>query len=473
MDINELREAVQKNLEERKGKQSELDEARAAMETVTKTVEERDSKKPTKDDEKAHAEAHERAKTAKAELDKLDEARSEIEQRIEDWEETERARTAAEESAKKYGGTETTKVRVGKEEDVYRKDGPHSFFGDMYRYKYDADPLAADRIVRHARQNELESRDVGSGSFAGLVIPQFLVDDFAPVARAGRPLANFIGGQSLPPDGMTFNVPRGNTGTLVNSQTGENAAVAEQDIDNSDVAVAVRTIAGQQDVSRQALDRGRNIDQMVMQDLAAAYAAELDRQIINGTGASGQHLGILSTTDVATVTVTSTDGVTQVRQVADAVQQIHSSRFMPATVVVAHPRRWAFWVQSTDSNGRPIVTPRGNGPQNVFGVGDLTMADGIVGDIYGLPVLVDPNIPTTLSNQSAGGEDGVVVTRASDLILWEDDPLPRRVRFEETLAGQLTVKIVAWDYTAFTAARYPSASVVLTGAGLVGPTFGS
>lgn len=474
MDIEQLREAIKKNLTERQEKQTTLDEARAALKKIADGVEERGDTSPNADEVKAHAEAREKATKAQADIKELDEARSEMEQRVDDWEASEAARQAAEKSAEKYGGTQPLPIRGGKEEQVYRKDSPHSFFGDLYAYRYGADPLAADRIVRHARQTELEARDAATTAFAGLVIPQFLVDDFAPVARAGRPLANFIGGRDLPPDGMTFNVPRGNTGTVVVSQTSENTAVAEQDVDNADVAVAVRTIAGQQDMSRQALDRGRNTDELVMADLAAAYTAELDRQVINGTGANGQHLGILSTTDVATVTVTSTSGVTQIRQVADAVQRVHSERFMPATVVVVHPRRWAFWAQSTDSNGRPLVTPRGNGPQNVFGTGDLTMADGIVGDIYGLPVLTDPNIPTTLSHDSDEGstDDAVIVTRHSDMILWEDDPLPRRVRFEETLAGQLTVKVVAWDYSAFTAARYPSASIVLTGSGLTTPTFG-
>lgn len=473
MDINQLRDEVKKNLEERKTKQSELDDAQSEMEKVTAAVEKRGDTKPNDDEGKAYAAQREKRDKAKDELAKLDEARTEIEQRIEDWEETERARKAAEESAKKYGGTQMTTVKVGEEEPVYRKDGNLSFFGDLFAYRYNADPLAAERIIRHAKQTQLESRDASTGDFAGLVIPQFLVDDFAPVARAGRPLANFIGGRPLPPDGVTFNVPRGNTGTVVVSQTSENTATAEQDIDNSDVAVAVRTIAGQQDVSRQSLDRGRNTDEMVMQDLAAAYAAELDRQIINGTGANGQHLGILSTTDVATVTVTATDGVTQMRQIHDAVQQIHSNRFMPASVIVIHPRRWNYWLQSTDSNGRPLLVPENVGPQNAFGTGDLTTAQGVVSGFSGLPVLLDPNIPTTLSNDSGGNEDAVIVTRSSDLILWEDDPLPRRVRFDETLAGQLTVKIVAWDYSAFTAARYPSASVVLSGSGLTTPTFGS
>src|SRR5690606_40640057 len=125
------------------------------------------------------------------------------------------------------------------------------------------------------------------------------------------------------------------------------------------------------------------------------------------------------------LTVTATEAVTQLKQLADGIQQIHTGRYQAATVIVVHPRRWAYWSQSTDSNGRPLVTPSGHGPFNAFGVGDLSVADGVVGGVFGLPVLTDPNIPTTLSNDSAGNEDAIIVTRHTDLRLYEDDPMPR------------------------------------------------
>ena len=473
MDIEQLREAHKKNLAEREQKQKALDEARAAMKKVTDGAEARGDGALSADEVKAHTEARDKATALVAEIKALDEARAETEQRIDDWEASEAARAAAEESAKRYGGTE--RVERVNEPDLYRKGGEHSFFSDIYRMRYDADPMATERIMRHQRVHDSEARAVGTSAFAGLVVPQYLTEDYAAVAREGRPLADFIGARPLPPEGMTLNVPRGDTGTLVNSQSTQNNNVSEQDVGNTDIVVPVVTIAGQQNMSRQSIDRGRNTDDEVMQDLAEAYAARQDKQVINGTGANGQHLGILGTTNVNTITVVSTDGVTQVRQIAGAISSVHSGRFMPPNVIVVHPRRWAYWSQSTDSQGRPIVTPNANGPQNAFGVGDLVAAKGIVGTLYGLPVLADPNIPTTLSYDvtQSSTTDPIIVTKATDLRLYEDSPVPRRVRFEETLAGQLTVKIVAFDYSAFTAGRYPTATVVLAGSGLTTPVFGA
>ena len=471
MDVKELRDAIQENLATRSDKQKQLDEARTEMRAVTDGAEKRGDGNLTADEVAKHTAARDKATGLQEELRKLDEARTEIEQRVDDWEASESARAAAEESAKKYGGT--SPVSRVNEPDMYRREGQYSFFADMYRMRYDADPMATERIMNHQRHADQEARAVTTSAFAGLVVPQYLVDDFAPVARQGRPLADFIGSRPLPPDGMTLNVPRGDTGVVVTGQS-QNINVAEQDIANTDIVVPVITIAGQQNMSRQSIDRGRNTDDEVMGDLAEAYAAEQDRQIINGSGGLTQYMGILGTTNVTTITVTATSGITQVRQVAGGVSRVHSNRYLPANVIVVHPRRWAYWSQSTDSNGRPIVTPNAHGPQNAFGVGDLSTAKGIVGDIYGIPVLTDPNIPTTLSYDvtQSSTTDPIIVTKATDLRLFEDDPMPRRVRFEETLAGQLTVKVVAFDYSAFTAGRYPTGTVVLAGSGLTTPVFG-
>jgi len=477
VDIEQLREAIKKNLTERATKQADLDKARDDLKAVADGAEQRGEGNLNADEVKAHGEARARATNTQAELKALDEARSEMEQRVDDIEASEAARKAAEESAKRYGGTENTHIRMGAEEPVYRKDQrSQSFFGDLYAWRFHADIDAGDRLRRHQQMTATEARAVttgGLGADGGLVIPQFLVEDFAAVARAGRPFANFVGSRPLPPEGMTLNVPRGNTGTIVGSQATQNTAATSQDYGVVDIQVPVVTIAGQQDMSRQSIDRGRNSDNEIMEDLASAYGTEQDRQVLDGSGSNGQHTGVLTTNDISTVTVSSTTASVQIRQVADAIQRVHSTRFMSPTIIVAHPRRWASWVGSEDGNGRPLVTP-GSVAQNTFGTGDLVAPDGVVGQLFGVPVLLDANVPTSVSTGTAAGQtqtDVVIVTRASDYRLFEDSPVPNRVRFEETLAGQLTVKIVAWDYSGFTAGRYTTGTRILSGVGFTAPGF--
>ena len=58
----------------------------------------------------------------------------------------------------------------------------------------------------------------------------------------------------------------------------------------------------------------------------------------------------------------------------------------------------------------------------------------------GLPIVTDPNLPTTLGSESpTGTEDPILITRLSDWILWESGI--RTCAFAETPSGQLTVRL--------------------------------
>jgi hypothetical protein len=93
--------------------------------------------------------------------------------------------------------------------------------------------------------------------------------------------------------------------------------------------------------------------------------------------------------------------------------------------------------------------------------------------LQGLPVVTDANI--TITNGVGTNEDIIIVARAGvagDLILWEDgDGVPQQLKFEETIAGSLTIKLVAYGYVGFTAGRYPTSVSVISGTGLGTPTF--
>ena len=465
MDMREtLREKIAHELEQR-------GEAQAAMDELLDGVATREADDLTTEEDDLFGQHAQRIRDIDTNLASLQE-------RMDQLDDLERSRSEAERVAERFGGTKATQVRVNRDEPIYRQGGQHSFFTDAWRAQH-GDPDAKERQIRNAQQvledraaDGLEFRDASTTSFAGMVVPQYLTDRFAELARAGRPFLNAVQGVALPADGMTLSIPMVTTqGTLVRQQTSQNSAVDEQDIIATDLSVPVVTIAGQQDVSRQALDRGTNVDQIVMSDLARAYMANHDLQAIQGTGASGTHYGVLSTTGIGLVTVTSTAAATQLRAIADAVQQVHSEVFLAPNLIVMHPRRWAYLCAATDTTNRPLIT--NYGIQNAFGAGDLSADEGVVGTLYGLPVLTDPNVPTTVSTTTTQGstEDRVIVCR-SDLILnFEESETPNRVRFEETIAGSLTVKIVAWGYSAFTAGRYPAASHVLVGSGLTTPTF--
>ena len=170
-------------------------------------------------------------------------------------------------------------VHVGNEPTTYNPGSEHSFFVDAYRSRYMGDQVCSQRLERHgievSRNEGIDvSRDTGTSAFGALVVPQYLTELYAPLARAGRPFANICMSLPLPDEGMSLAIPRGTTGTAAAAQATENSAVQETDFDETTLTVNVRTYAGQQDVSRQSLERGRGIDQILYADLAADYATK-------------------------------------------------------------------------------------------------------------------------------------------------------------------------------------------------------
>jgi len=346
-----------------------------------------------------------------------------------------------------------------------------SFVKDAFTAKFSNDYAAQERLARHTREEEVERRSVGTGNFAGLVIPQYLVDLAAPLARAGRPTADFATNKmALPAAGMTLNISRMTTGTSTAVQAAENDAISNTNADDTLLTVNVRTIAGQQDISKQAIERGTGIDTFIIQDLIRGWHTTLDSQILNGTGASGQILGLNDTPGVNAVTYTDASPTVAALypKLADAYQQIQTGAFMNPTHWVMHPRRLAFLLAAVDLAGRPLVVPTLNGPMNAYATGVGQAYYGNSGySMMGLPIIADANVRTDFD----GDQDRIYCVTAPEFHLWEQAGSPFALNFDATGAGSLTIKSVVYGYAAATAGRYPAAFSYVAGTGLAAPTF--
>jgi HK97 family phage major capsid protein len=359
---------------------------------------------------------------------------------------------------------------VTREERTYEERGTHSFFSDLFHAQIMRDPVALDRITGHQREmitDGVISRDAGVAAAANLVVPQYLTELAAQYLRAGRPFADVCTSLSLPADGMSLNIHRTTTGVTAAIQASEHASVSETDFADTTLAVNIRTIAGQIDMSRQLVDRGSGIEQLVMQDLAGAYNETLDSQIINGAGTSGTHLGVLSTSGIGDRDITdSTPTPGEVwKQIILGLADVAADRKAPANVIVMHPRRWGSLYSGVDTTGRPLFGYNPQTARNPFGVGSAAEVTS-PGEIGGVPVLLDANVPINLG--AGTDEDRIIIARREDLLLWEDANAPMMVRFEEgqaaaNNAASLSVKLVAYGYSGFAAGRYPQGVVVIQG----------
>jgi HK97 family phage major capsid protein len=374
----------------------------------------------------------------------------------------------------------STVARVKSEARTYSAEAEKrqgtSFYRDLFASFTYRDPEAGARLERHAREARLheaaglEYRDVGTSAFAGLTVPQYLTDMAAPIARAMAPTVAITNRHPLPNDGMTVNISRITTGTGVAVQSTDNEGVQETNADDTLLTVNVRTYAGMQDVSRQALERSTGVDDILTQDLVRAYWTTLDDAILNGAGTLGTHTGIRSTGSIVSVTYADTSATVAelYPKLADLIQQIQSGVYMGVTHFIMHPRRW-WWLASSVGTSFPFLNV-----QNV----DSTVQAGNIGstdymaqnrNILGIPVIVDGNIPTTLGGST--NEDVILGVTAPELHLWHDPSAPLLIRAEQPLANQLAVRFVVYGYSAFTAGRYPGAHGTITSTGLTTPSF--
>jgi HK97 family phage major capsid protein len=360
---------------------------------------------------------------------------------------------------------------VTREELTYSERSNNDFLTDALKAQFKTDGDASARIARHQQEMAIEKRAVGTSNFAGLVVPQYLVDLYAPLARAGRPFADAARKHQLPTQGMSVVISKINTGTTTAYQTSQNTAAVSQDIEDTTLTVNVNTIAGQQSVSKQALLRGYNIEGIVLGDLIRDYHTKLDNSLLNGTGSNGQPLGLVNMTTGVLVTYTATTGTVAglYPKIADAIQQIQSNIYVNPNAVIMHPRRLGFLLAGVDSSNRPLIVPQAYNPMNAMGTGNGTPTYGNSGySILGLPIIVDANIAT---NKGAGtNQDTIFVVDLNETHLWEEAAAPTYVTFEEP-NGKVAINIVLFGMSAFTAERYSKAVAQINGTGLATPSF--
>lgn len=434
---------------------------------IAKALDDRDAAAEAVEAILSHAETEGRAElsedevtrfdAARAELRKIDERLDELTAREADLVDLEGRKAVADEARKALG---VPTVKVGREERTYRPDSQHDFLQDAYRATMLRDSGASERVER-ARAEALAEYRSTTGNFGGLVVPQYLTDLYAPNLESGRPFLSNVTSVPLPEAGMTLTIPRGNGSTTVAAQETQNTAVSNTTILESDLTVPVRTFAGQQVVSKQSIDRGTGIGAIILADLFNEYATKVNVSAIGGSGSNGTHWGILTTTSVSTVGWASNTAGTLLTAIHKAVGVVNENRFAAADLIVMHPRRWAYLCAASDTSARPFVQVDGPG-FNAHGNG-VEAGYGVVGSLVGIPVVTDAGIPTNLG--ASTDEDRIIVTRRQDVLFMEDASAPVGLTFEEVKGDQLSVQMVVYGYSAFTAGRFPKATAIIEGTG--------
>lgn len=165
---------------------------------------------------------------------------------------------------------------------------------------------------------------------------------------------------------------------------------------------------GGETASRSSLEIAADIERLTEDlHLAADYAKQLDSQLLRQ--ATNGVLN-LSGTNAITYTDTTPTVPELYPKLADAIQQVAVNRFARqrrsvCTRVGGHGP----W-RTRDSQTRPLVVPEDGGAMNAIAVFDRATAEGAVGQMQGLPVFLDANIPTNAGTNT--NEDKIIVGRS-------------------------------------------------------------
>ena len=365
---------------------------------------------------------------------------------------------------------------------IYNPESRDSYFYDLYK-SGTGDSSARERLDRHALQfrdsarssdvPELRSTSTTAGAGGEFAPPVWLIDKYIAAVRPARATADAVTKLQLPPGQDLINIPKIQTGTQVALQNLNNTGVNILDITTNAVAAPVLTVAGGMIFSLQLFEQSPlagGIDKIILSDLLADYARQIGTLVINGTGLAGQPTGLLT---AAGNTITYTDATPAFMgpgklyaQIGKAIQTIQTTRYLAPTVIVMHPRRWAWCAVQVDSAGRAVILPNDNGPLNASAVQMSGNAEGYVGKMFGLPVIVDPNIP--INTGTGANQDPIIVMKADDTWLYEGN-LNAQV-FAETFSNNLSLFARVYAYFAL-ANRLGQSIAVINGTGLVAPTF--
>ncbi|MEV8546239.1 hypothetical protein [Streptomyces sp. NPDC051572] len=364
-------------------------------------------------------------------------------------------------------------ARVGQEERTYRpdedrrgssfeRDVASAFLGDYEAQGRLARHMSEERVERGA---QIQERAAGTGAFAGLVVPQYLTDLYAPAAAARRPFADAIRPHDLPAQGMTVNLSRITTATSTALQASENSAVSETDIDDTLMTINVQTNAGQQTLSRQAIERGAGVEPVVLDDLFRRYSSTLDATLLNQ--ATNGLTNVATTVAYTDASPTVVELYPKTLEALSGVEAALLDQASGENIAVMHSRRW-YWLQNALSATWPLISQPGIAAQMAGTNLGTTYGSGVRGALpNGTPVIVDNNIGTTLG---AGTEDEIYLVDRNECHLWEDPSAPMYIRAEQPKLANLGVLMVVYGYFAYTHARYAQARKI-AGTGLIAPTF--
>jgi HK97 family phage major capsid protein len=223
------------------------------------------------------------------------------------------------------------------------------------------------------------------------------------ISNADRGFIDALSRATLPPAGMSFEIPKITTAPTV-AQADEAAALSETDTASSFVSVAVKKFGGQQTLSVELLDRSSPVffDELVRQ-MEFAYAKATDAYVAGEVANAG----------TLNATPADEDREGLLEYVSSAAAAVYSGSLGFARNIVVSPQQWGK-IMSYNEAGRPIYTA--TQPSNA---GGAVSPQSLRGQISGLDMYVSRSMNGT---GGTGLGDYSMVVLNPDSYTWYESP---------------------------------------------------
>jgi HK97 family phage major capsid protein len=240
---------------------------------------------------------------------------------------------------------EEVRVLAPKETIADRYDRSEVSFGD------------AVRAMLTGPRNEAERRALSEGtdSAGGFTVPKPLSIEFIDRLRAQSTVIR-AGARTVPMESDTLAIARLDTDPTV-SWKAENAALTDSDPTFSRVLLDSKTMGAFVRVSRELLDDSINASQILENAFARAFALELDRVALIGSGASNQPLGITGNVGIGSVSMGVNGLQLTSDRLVDLLLELEQDNAGPATGMIMAPRTMTAMRKLKDGQGQYITLP--------------------------------------------------------------------------------------------------------------------
>lgn len=246
------------------------------------------------------------------------------------------------------------------------------------------------------------------GQGASLVGTQHMSSAFIELYR-NRLMVRRAGARVMSGLQGNVSIPRQAGGASANWLADEHSAALPSEASFDDITLTPKTAAAHSVISRQLLMQSSpDVEMLVREDLAAAAAAAVDLAAINGSGASGEPLGILQTTGIGLVDIAANGGAPTWQHIVQLETEV--------AVDNADVGQLAYMTNAR-VRGKLKTTPKEAG-QATYIWADVQQEPG-VGMVNGYRAYTTNQVPANLTKGTGTGLSAIIFGNWRDLLIGE------------------------------------------------------